>query len=94
MKMLTNAPQELSLWQIIFLQSKVNGAQYDEEELPELKWDWPQNTYLRRRLRTLKEAHIRARVEIDQNLFREHFELNNEEISHRQEGSVPVSSQG
>jgi len=55
MKMLTNAPQELSVWQVIFLQSKVNGAQYDGEELSELKWDWPENTYFRRRLYRLRE---------------------------------------
>ena len=39
-----------SYWQLIFLQSKVNGAAYNGEELPGRIWDWPKDTYLQRRL--------------------------------------------
>jgi hypothetical protein len=39
-----------SYWQLIFLQSKVNGARYSGEELPGRNWDWPKDTYLQRRL--------------------------------------------
>jgi hypothetical protein len=39
-----------SYWQLIFLQSKVNGAAYSGEELPGRNWDWPKDTYLQRRL--------------------------------------------
>ncbi|HEU5463664.1 MAG TPA: hypothetical protein VFV82_06005 [Candidatus Binatia bacterium] len=43
-----------SYWQLIFLQSKVNGAAYNGEELPGRNWDWPKNTYLQRRLHRAK----------------------------------------
>lgn len=70
MNKLTDASRRPSCWQVIFLQSKVNGARYEEERLPELKWDWPQNTYLQRRLRKRNESLIRSQVEIEQS-FRE-----------------------
>ncbi len=40
-----------SLWQRVFLQSKVNGALYRGDQLPGMHWEWPQNTFLQRRLR-------------------------------------------
>jgi hypothetical protein len=40
-----------SFWQLVFSQSKVNGAFYDGEELPGYKWNWPKDTYLQRQLR-------------------------------------------
>ena len=43
-----------SYWQLIFLQSKVNGAPYKGEVLPGQSWDWPKDTYLRRRLNLIK----------------------------------------
>jgi len=47
----TNSEQEKpSFWQLVFLQSKVNGARYFGEDLPGRTWDWPKDTYLRRRL--------------------------------------------
>jgi len=39
-----------SYWQLVFLQSKVNGAAYFGEELPGRNWKWPKDTYLQRRL--------------------------------------------
>ncbi len=30
-----------SYWQVVFLQSKVNGATYNGEALPRRRWDWP-----------------------------------------------------
>jgi len=39
-----------SYWQLVFLQSKVNGATYDGEALPRRRWNWPEDTYLQRRL--------------------------------------------
>ena len=41
--------EHLSYWQLIFSQSKANGAPYRDEKLPVSNWDWPQNTYLQRR---------------------------------------------
>ena len=43
-----------SYWQLIFMQSKVNGAPYTGETLPGPNWDWPRDTYLQRRLRRVK----------------------------------------
>ena len=39
-------------WQRIFLQSKVNGAPYEEQEW-NVKWPWPEDTFLKRRLNYL-----------------------------------------
>ncbi len=41
-------------WQLIFLQSKVNGASYNGEALARHNWDWPKETYLQRRLHRIK----------------------------------------
>jgi len=43
-----------SYWQLIFLQSKVNGAAYNGEKLPGRNWDWPKDTYFQRRLQRVK----------------------------------------
>jgi hypothetical protein len=41
-------------WQLIFLQSKVNGGSYNGEALARHNWDWPKQTYLQRRLHRIK----------------------------------------
>jgi hypothetical protein len=43
-----------SPWQLVFLQSKVNGATYHGEQLPRQNWSWPTDTYLQQRLRLAK----------------------------------------
>jgi hypothetical protein len=43
-----------SFWQLVFLQSKVNGAAYRGEQLPRRNWNWPTDTYLQQRLRLAK----------------------------------------
>ena len=43
--------QKRSFWQRVFLQSKVNGALYWGEQLRGMRWEWPKDTYLQRRLR-------------------------------------------
>ena len=43
-----------SFWQLVFAQSKVNGARYAGEELPVGKWNWPKDTYLQQRIRDAK----------------------------------------
>jgi hypothetical protein len=40
-----------SYWQLIFAQSKVNGARYQGDHLPGYNWDWPRDTFLQGRLR-------------------------------------------
>jgi hypothetical protein len=39
-----------SFWQLVFSQSKANGAPYNGEQLPGRIWDWPKDTYLQKRL--------------------------------------------
>ena len=41
--------QSMSVWQLIFSQSKINGAPYRGEALPVYKWNWPTGTYLQQR---------------------------------------------
>ncbi len=45
---------KLSFWQLVFLQSKVNGAPYTGGWLSVRSWQWPENTYLQRRLKDLR----------------------------------------
>jgi hypothetical protein len=42
-----------TVWQRIFLQSKVNGAPYEEQQLS-CERPWPENTYLQHRLAYLR----------------------------------------
>jgi hypothetical protein len=57
----------MSYWQLIFLQSRANGAAYDEDGLPVQKWAWSRETWLQRRLRYLqknkKSANISAQLQ-------------------------------
>jgi hypothetical protein len=55
MKSKQNSRNHMSYWQLIFSQSKVNGAPYNDDELPVFNWNWPTDTYLRRR-RDLRES--------------------------------------
>lgn len=45
-----------SYWQLIFLQSRVNGARYDGEGLERQKWEWPKNTYFQRRFKKVRSV--------------------------------------
>jgi hypothetical protein len=50
--------EKLSVWQQIFLQSKVNGAPYYGELLPGRDWNWPNDSYLKRRLKRLRSQPL------------------------------------
>lgn len=41
---------KLSYWQLVFLQSRANGCDYDVEDLPHAYWQWPTNTWFQGRL--------------------------------------------
>jgi hypothetical protein len=41
---------KLSDWQSILFQSKANGGFYHDEDLPQIKWEWPKNTWFQERL--------------------------------------------
>jgi hypothetical protein len=44
-----------NFWQLVFNQSKVNGAEYFGDRLPSNSWDWPKDTFLQKRLKELKK---------------------------------------
>ena len=41
-------------WQLVFSQSKVNGAPYQGEHLEGSVWSWPEDTFLQCRLRQMR----------------------------------------
>lgn len=47
----------MNSWESIFLQSPVNDGYYDEDRLPQIKWDWPSGTWFQARLDHLRERH-------------------------------------
>lgn len=55
MELKRSSRNQMSYWQLIFSQSKVNGAPYSDDELPVCNWSWPTGTYLQRR-RSLNES--------------------------------------
>ena len=48
--------EKLSYWQLVFLQSKVNGCSYRGEALPHAKWQWPRDTWFQEQL----EHHLKG----------------------------------
>ena len=54
-----------SFWQLVFAQSKVNGALYLGEQLPGRSWDWPKNTYFQRRLRRLRRYQASEKTQLN-----------------------------
>ncbi len=60
--------EQMTFWQLIFSQSKANGAPYEGEALPTLAWNWPTDTYLQRR-RSLRQR--RAARSLNEYLYSE-----------------------
>ena len=54
MKMGEDVLEKPTYWQLVFSQSKVNGATYRGDHLEGTNWNWPDDTYLRRRLRQVR----------------------------------------
>ena len=48
----------MSLWQLVFVQSKVNNARYDGDRFLAQNWDWPKETWFQMRL-----CHLRKRTQ-------------------------------
>jgi hypothetical protein len=65
MKNVESALDQPSFWQLVFSQSKVNGAPYNGEQLPGRIWDWPKDTYLQRRLRESKWYQTANRAQLN-----------------------------
>ena len=47
----------MNAWESIFLQSPANDGYYDEEDLPQLNWEWPKETWFRTRLDYVREGN-------------------------------------
>jgi len=45
----------MNSWESIFTQSRANYVYYDEERLPEFRWDWPKGTWFQARLDHVRE---------------------------------------
>jgi hypothetical protein len=54
-----------SFWQLVFLQSKVNGAAYRGEQLPRRNWSWPEGTYFQQRLHRAKWYRVPDKRELN-----------------------------
>ncbi len=64
MKLVESDLERPSFWQLVFSQSKVNGALYNDEELPGQNWNWPKDTYLQRRLRQTRWYRAADRADL------------------------------
>jgi len=53
-----NVDEPYSDMQRVFLNSRVNGARYDGEDLPFQRRDWPRRTFLQRRLAEIRTAEL------------------------------------
>jgi hypothetical protein len=51
----------MTTWQLIFQQSRANNGAYNGDSLPVRKWDWPQETWFQKRLRSLRN-HMTAKT--------------------------------
>ena len=47
----------MNTWESVFRQSRVNDGYYDEDKLPQSKWDWPRETWFQTRLDQTREQH-------------------------------------
>ena len=45
----------MNAWESIFLQSPANDGYYDEDDLPQLNWEWPKETWFQVRLDQVRE---------------------------------------
>lgn len=60
MKPILDLTKPPSYWQFIFLQSRVNGAQYQGEALPtSISWEWPKSTWFAQRLSEVRRERTR-----------------------------------
>ena len=65
MKTVEKHSDKLSFWQLVFSQSKVNGALYLGEQLPGRSWNWPKNTYFQRRLQRARWYQTLERTQLN-----------------------------
>jgi len=65
MKAIETELDKPTFWQMVFAQSKANGAPYIEEQLPGTNWEWPKDTYFQRRLQKLRWHQTSGRTELN-----------------------------
>lgn len=65
MKSLETNTEKPTFWQLVFSQSKVNGAPYIGELLAGRHWSWPTDTYLQRRLQQVRGQQTIDRVDLN-----------------------------
>lgn len=52
---------KMSYWQLIFLHSRANGGFYHSEDFPQVRWQWPKDTWFQERLsQKLRDAELAA----------------------------------
>ena len=79
-----------SFWLNVFSNSKVNGAEYREDRLPQQTWSWPTDTYLQRRLRELRVNAADEPVILAHNpTLRQPMPTEEDEASQLHSSSVP-----
>lgn len=49
----------MNVWEAVFSQSRVNNGYFDDQGLPQSKWDWPRETWFQGRL-----DHVRGHESI------------------------------
>lgn len=59
----------MTAWESIFFQSPANSGRYDEDELPQVNWDWPKGTWFQSRLGYTRDRdpllHLKSRNKFD-----------------------------
>jgi hypothetical protein len=50
----------MNAWESVFLQSRANDGCYDENELPQQSWRWPEATWFRVRLEQVRDQEPTA----------------------------------
>jgi hypothetical protein len=52
----------MNAWESIFMQSPVNDGCYDEDDLPQQNWQWPEATWFQARLDYVRDHEPRERL--------------------------------
>jgi hypothetical protein len=62
----------MNAWESIFGQSPVNEGFYDENWLPQQKWNWPKGTWFQARLGYVREHRPRIQLKCSRKLRTSH----------------------
>ncbi len=59
-------------WELIFMQSPINNGYYEETELPQQNWRWPQGTWFQTRLSFVRESRPPLNLQSNPTMSRPH----------------------